>query len=373
MQNRLRQLRSRLGLSQQDLARAAGITRQTVGGIETGLYAPSAHVALRMAQALSCRVEDIFWLEELKTTLQAVCRNDAVFKAGQPLLLAAVGQRWVAHPLEGEAAFRSEMIPADAIALKDGSEIEVELLDTPERLAGTLVLAGCSPAFSLLSRLSERWSAELRVHWLFANSTRALAHLANGEVHAAGVHLIDPASGECNQGFVRRALPGLDSVLVTLGWWQEGLLVAPGNPRNLKKGADLAQPGVCIVNREAGAGCRHLLEGVLQQEGVPFQAVQGFSKQLGDHQAVARAVAAGRSDGAVSTEAIAKIYSLDFVPWRRVRFDLAIPRAYLTSPPMQRLIDALQNSQVRRQLQQLAGYDTRQTGEIVTEGAGSEP
>src|SRR5437879_3045534 len=62
--NNLRATRTRLGRSQQELATAAGVTRQTVGGIEAGLFSPSALVALRLAKALGCRLEELFWLEE---------------------------------------------------------------------------------------------------------------------------------------------------------------------------------------------------------------------------------------------------------------------------------------------------------------------
>src|SRR5438067_1488472 len=72
LRNHLKAIRTRLGLSQQELAATAGIARQTIGGIEAELYAPSAAVALRLAKALGCRVEEIFWLEAEETTLEAI-------------------------------------------------------------------------------------------------------------------------------------------------------------------------------------------------------------------------------------------------------------------------------------------------------------
>src|SRR5262249_61755125 len=63
LHNNLKALRLRLGLNQQELARRAGVTRQTISGVEAGLYLPSTLVALRLARALGCRVEDLLWLE----------------------------------------------------------------------------------------------------------------------------------------------------------------------------------------------------------------------------------------------------------------------------------------------------------------------
>ena len=61
--NRLRQLRQDAGLTQQDLADAAGITRQTVIAIEGEKYSPSLEVAFLIAEALDTALEDVFQLQ----------------------------------------------------------------------------------------------------------------------------------------------------------------------------------------------------------------------------------------------------------------------------------------------------------------------
>jgi len=61
--NRLPLLRANRGLSRTDLAEALGIHYQTVGYIERGEYAPSLHLALRIAQTFDLPVEAVFSLE----------------------------------------------------------------------------------------------------------------------------------------------------------------------------------------------------------------------------------------------------------------------------------------------------------------------
>lgn len=61
--NRVRVARAERNLSQTDLARAAGVSRQTISSIETGQYGPSTLLALRLAAVLERRVEELFWLE----------------------------------------------------------------------------------------------------------------------------------------------------------------------------------------------------------------------------------------------------------------------------------------------------------------------
>jgi putative transcriptional regulator len=59
--NQLRRLRFERGeLTQEALARAAGVTRQTIIALEAGKYAPSLELAFKLAHALGARVEDVF-------------------------------------------------------------------------------------------------------------------------------------------------------------------------------------------------------------------------------------------------------------------------------------------------------------------------
>jgi molybdate-binding protein len=261
------------------------------------------------------------------------------------------------------------MIPCDGLGRTtgDGTELEVELLDDPQSLGRTVALAGCTPVLSLWARAAERWYPGLRVHWAFSNSTAALHALARGEVHAAGLHLHDPATGEANSPFVREIVADRSVVLVNLGVWDEGLIVRPGNPRRIHRGSDLAQPGTSIVNREPGAGSRLLLEQILQADGVPEAAVNGFDRIVPGHVEVAREVASGRADAGVSSACVAAAFGLDFVPFREVRYDLAVIKEYVDHEPVRQLLGTLDHRWVRSQLSVLGGYRTDLTGEVVAE------
>jgi putative transcriptional regulator len=58
--NKLKVRRVLADLTQEDLAKKVGVTRQTVLAIEKGNYAPSVFLALKLARALLCSVEDLF-------------------------------------------------------------------------------------------------------------------------------------------------------------------------------------------------------------------------------------------------------------------------------------------------------------------------
>lgn len=64
VKNKLKNLRLDKDLTQESLAEACDVSRQTIISIETGKYEPSTSLALKIAKKLRCRVEDIFYLEE---------------------------------------------------------------------------------------------------------------------------------------------------------------------------------------------------------------------------------------------------------------------------------------------------------------------
>ena len=61
--NRLKVARAERNLSQEDLARLAGVTRQTISSIETGQYCPSALLAFLLSKRLGKRVDELFFME----------------------------------------------------------------------------------------------------------------------------------------------------------------------------------------------------------------------------------------------------------------------------------------------------------------------
>ncbi|GEN84614.1 putative HTH-type transcriptional regulator YgzD [Sporosarcina luteola] len=63
LKNKVRELRARHEFTQSNLAKMVGVTRQTIGFIEKGEFSPSVTLALKIAQALQCDINEVFWLE----------------------------------------------------------------------------------------------------------------------------------------------------------------------------------------------------------------------------------------------------------------------------------------------------------------------
>ena len=61
VQNKVAEIRKQKGLSQADLAKLVGVSRNTISSIETGQYEPTAKLALLLAVALEVRFEELFY------------------------------------------------------------------------------------------------------------------------------------------------------------------------------------------------------------------------------------------------------------------------------------------------------------------------
>ncbi|MBQ9936904.1 MAG: helix-turn-helix transcriptional regulator [Oscillospiraceae bacterium] len=64
MNNKIKDLRKEHGVTQEDLANAVGVTRQTVISLENGKYNASLQLAYKIAKYFSTTIEEIFIFEE---------------------------------------------------------------------------------------------------------------------------------------------------------------------------------------------------------------------------------------------------------------------------------------------------------------------
>ena len=367
LQNNLKQARVKTGFTQSQLAGLAGISRQAYSSLESGNANPSTEVALRLAQALQARVESLFYLpERAPVAIEAELVGDS---SSEPLLsgptqrarLFRVGQKMLARPLTGAGNSRHAVVAAEGLIVSSGVQgrVTVQPFDPEEVESPTLAMLGCDPAVGLLeSGLRSRGVALVAGE---ESSSQALIGLARGEAHVAGCHLLDDATGTYNTSWVERLVP-FPCVLVTFASWQQGLILAYGNPKQIGGVADLANPGVRMVNRQAGSGSRALLDRALAAAGIPPGQVAGYEKEEWGHLAVAAAVASGNADVGIGVKAAAVAMGLDFVPLEEERYDLVIPEHFLSEGPVQVLLDLLRRPVLHRRVESLGGYDTSNMG-----------
>lgn len=64
MKNRIEEIRNKIGIRQEELARQIGVSRQTISSLENGRYNPSILLAFKIARFFEMTIEEVFIFEE---------------------------------------------------------------------------------------------------------------------------------------------------------------------------------------------------------------------------------------------------------------------------------------------------------------------
>jgi putative molybdopterin biosynthesis protein len=207
-----------------------------------------------------------------------------------------------------------------------GSVIDVQLLGRDLRLADLVVIG--SHCIGLDYLLGELQRQGLHTKFLAVGSTGGLDAARRGECDVAGIHLLDPATGEYNQPFLT---PGLELVR---GYGRlQGVVFRRGDLRFEDRTAEAAieaavrDPDCLMVNRNQGSGTRVLIDRLLAGTRPP-----GYAVQPRNHNAVAAAVVQRRADWGMTLETVAKSAGLGFLPVQHEQYDFVAPRARAERP-----------------------------------------
>ena len=369
LENHLREKRQAQALSQKQLADLAGITRQAISALESDQYSPATSVALQLARALHCRVEDLFSIKQGGEIVEgellgALPQGDRPVRAQ----VTQIGHRLLVRPLHGLGELASLSATADGLIVESDSkknQVKVKLLKDREEIRRKIVVGGCDPAMFLAGEHIRKHDQDNLVPCLMGSSI-ALKALKRGEIHLAGIHLADEHAGVWELPNLKDSLGDMDCIVVTFAHWEEGFIVRQGNPKKIRAVNDIAKPTVRIVNREKGSGARRLLDKQLRANAINPKRVKGYGDEVFSHLDVASRVKSGLADAGIGVQSVASICGLDFVPLQRERYDLVIPKAhYETLHGLRVLLDTIVSKPFRDELDALGGYDTREIGKVV--------
>ena len=293
--------------------------------------------------------------------------------------LGRVTDKMVATPIQRGAGVIMSLVRADGLVLVPrfsegvdaGDTVEVELLRPASELEGVIVATGSHDVtIDLLASELRKADPALSLASSNVGSLGGLLALQRGEAHLAGCHLLDEETGAYNVSFVRRYVKGRDVVLMNLVKRVQGLIVPPGNPKNVSSLADLVEEDVTFVNRQRGSGTRVLLDYMLKRDGIDADLIRGYEREEFTHLAIAAAVAGDRADTGLGILTAARAIGMDFVPLLDEQYDLAIPADFFEGELLWPVIDMVQSQDFKRQVEHLGGYDTSITGQVVAEVSG---
>lgn len=218
------------------------------------------------------------------------------------------------------------------------------------------------------------------LEWSLRESGSALASLTEGtmrgvdrlqrdEVIATAIHFHAndlSANVEVDANLAKvRTMPGLhDAVLVGVARREQGLLVAPGNPKSLQNLSDVVRAGALMAVRQPGAGAQLLLDALLARAGAGPKDLRRREPPCLTGPDLAAVIRSGDADCGVATRAAARSAGLDFVPLVWENFDLLMRQRSYFRPAMQALISFLGGRRLKQRAAELGGYDTSGAGQI---------
>ncbi|MBA2274763.1 MAG: helix-turn-helix domain-containing protein [Actinobacteria bacterium] len=332
----LKRVRLLLGLSQADLASAAGLSRALVSAVETGRHTPSVDAALALAGALGVAVEDLF--------TPAPVQERPIFGApldGAPVLAARVGDVLVYDAVPEQGVAGPHWRAPDGV-VRDG---RIKLFDRPR--PDGFVVAGCDPALGLAAGLlPDRGPARLLA--VAASSAAARDALERGVVHAIVVHGTGPSPSSGAPASRR----------VHLARWEVGLAALPQMPLELGRSESVA-----VARRDPGAESQQALERARAAAGGGMRPLRG--PVVAGHLEAARLVALGVAELGVTMRPAAMAFGLSFLGLEEHDVQLWVADQWWDHPGAQALIEVIASGGFRRRLEHLGGYDLAGAGEPV--------
>ena len=231
-----------------------------------------------------------------------------------------------------------------------GATVSVQLLGSKLTPADLVIIGShCVGLDFLVGQLLRRG---VSAKTLFVGSMGGLAAVKRNECDIAGVHLMDPASGDYNRHLLT------DSLTLLRGYGRmQGIVFRAGDRRFEGRSRDeamrlaLDDPQCVMVNRNTGSGTRIIIDQMLGE-----RRPAGYGVQTKSHNAVAAAVQQGRADWGVAINTIAEQYGLGFIPLQPERYDFIVPASRLGRPAVALFRDLLNDATVRDALRTL-GFD----------------
>ncbi len=311
-------------------------------------------------------------------TLQAAITRKITSPAGDDdYVRVAVGYvegRALAAPLSRGSGVITSLVRADGLViiprgsqgLPPGSDVTVLLTRTREEIRQTIFAVG---SHDISLDILAQYLAKRNRRLTSANvgSLAGIMALKRRESHLAGAHLLDPVSGEYNLPYLKKHLPDRDLRVITLVGRTQGLIVPPGNPKNILDLTSIAEAELWFVNRQPGSGTRLLLDYHLSNHGIDPKNIPGYDHEEYTHLTAAAVIASNRADCTLGIEAAAYALDLDFIPLFEERYDLIIPMEYVEDDLLRPLLQLLSEKSFQDAVASRPGYDVTRMGEIVAD------
>jgi putative molybdopterin biosynthesis protein len=281
---------------------------------------------------------------------------------------ASVGGKMLCWPLTAGASVLWALAEADGIVMLSeetlecpkGTGVSVRLTRRVDFSKRILFQGSDDPAVGLLAPIMRDLGCDFAIRAV--GSMGGLAALGREEAHLAAAHLLDASDGTYNTSYIAQFAAGRNWRRMLIFRREQGIITAPGNPKDIRGFADLASGEVMFENRQPGAGTRVLLDYMLRDNGLSAADVLGYDRISITHLEAANKVASGVADATLGIASAAAALGLHFIPIATEPYELVFSEGFFNHPASGALIKAIESGEWREAVVRMGGYELPQAG-----------
>ncbi len=281
--------------------------------------------------------------------------------------------RYYVFPLPRGASIFSSMARADGLmripenieGYGEDEEIECLLLKDEADIANRIHIVGSHDlSLDIMRDLLKRAHPEADLLSTHTGSLSGILAVKKGVANLCTTHILDDQKNIYNIPVIEKYLPDRKVALVHIAKRQQGLIIRQGNPKKVAGIEDLGREDVKFINRQFGSGTRILVDLLLKEKGVNKESIRGYEREESSHTAVGIAVRESVADAGVAIYAVAKIFSLDFIPLAEEEYDLVVAGEFTKDQRFARLMEIIRSDIFKKRLEEIGGYNTEHTGTV---------
>jgi putative molybdopterin biosynthesis protein len=284
------------------------------------------------------------------------------------------GGRYYAFPLPRGASIYSSLANADGLirvpenieGFNEGEIITCELLRNESELSQrTHIIGSHDLSLGILRDMLKKRFPDQDLISTHVGSMSGIMAFRNGITDLCTTHVLDDGQEKVyNITVVKKYVPDRRWLLLNIAKRTQGLLFQKGNPKSLSGIGDVARSNVTFVNRQVGSGTRILLDTMLREIGIARDSVKGYEREESSHTAIAILVREGVADTGIAIHAVARVFSLGFIPLAEEDYDLLVTKEFSETERFRCLLDLIRSDEFKSRLHKIGGYNTDDTGRI---------
>jgi len=281
--------------------------------------------------------------------------------------------RYYAFPLPRGASIFSSMARADGLiripgnieGYEEDEEIYCQLLKDEGDIANRIHIVGSHDlSLDIMRDLMKKAHPETDLLSTHTGSLSGILAVKKGVADLCTTHIYDDRENVYNIPVIERYLAGENVILLHIAKRQQGLVVQKGNPKGIAGIEDVGREDIKFINRQFGSGTRILIDLLLREKGIRKEAIHGYEREESSHTAIGIMVRESVADAGVAIYAVAKLFSLDFIPLAEEEYDLVVTGAFAEDQRFTKLMAIIRSDLFKKRLEEIGGYNTGHTGTI---------